>query len=233
MELTAIAREDLESKGFICKNEIKLVSTDAMEKNCIPDVYTSVIGRIDLKTGKLESCWKKDIANNNTEELEKILEKSTTVAEKYRNIINWDTGVEREVLDYYITYDIKESSKNRPTVTENYVAGCSNGSWVCEYEVLFTCGDGASRRIVLEHNTVNIGLIEWISDFEDEIEDALKGVTGTFFDGIFKENKGDEEYSITMYDEMGLPCDIPIESASDLLNMIVSVRCIKCEFVYD
>lgn len=126
MELTAIAREDLESKGFICKNEVKLVSTDVMEKNCIQDVYACVIGRKDLKTGKLESYWKKDIENNNTEELEKILKNSTTVAEKYRNVINWDTGVEREVLDYYIPYDIKESSKNRPTVTEEYVVGCTD-----------------------------------------------------------------------------------------------------------
>lgn len=231
MELTAIAREDLETKGFICKNEVKLVSTDAMENNCIPDVYASVIGRKDLKTGKLESCWKKDIENNNTEELEKILEKSTTVAEKYRNVINWDTGIEREVLDYYIPYDIQESSKNRPTATEEYIVGCMNGSWDCEYELLLTCGDGATRRIVVEHNTVNIGMIDWLADLEDEIEEAMEDDEDTILEGIFK--KDTEECSITMYDEMGLPCDIPIENASELLNMIVSVRCIKCDFVED
>lgn len=230
MKLTAIAREDLESKGFICKNEVKLVSTDAMESNCVQDVYTSVIGRKDLKTGELESYWKKDIANNNTEELEKILEKSTTVAEKYRNVINWDTGVERKVIDYYIPYDIQESSKNRPTVTENYIVGCMNGSWACEYELLLTCGDGATRRIVVEYNTVNIGMIEWLSDLEDEIETAMEDDdTDTIFEGIFK--KDTEECSITMFDEMGIPCDIPIESVSDFMNMIVSARCIKCDFV--
>lgn len=232
MELTGIAREDLEGKGFICNNKIELNSTEQIEGNCIPDTYGFVIGRRDLKSGILESRWKKDVENGNTEELEKILSGSTTVIEKHRNIVNMKTLNERQVIDYYIPYDIQESSKNKPTATDDYIVGCMNGSWHCEYELLITCGD-ATRRFVIEHNTVNIGMIDFLSDLEAEVGEAMEDDTDTIFEGIFKKDDEAEECSITMFDEMGIPCDITIESVSDFLNMIVSVRCIKCEFIDD
>lgn len=230
MELTGIAREDFAAKGLICNNEVK-ITYFFEESNGIPDVYGSMIGRKDLKTGKLESLWKKDRENNNTEELEKILKNSTSVFEKHRSLRNFDTMESREVIDYFIPYDIQESTKNRPTVVENYVIGCSNGSWDCEYELLFTCGDSTTRRLILKHRTVNMGMIDLLYDLEDGVEEAFDDDTDTDFEGVFKYDKDCNVHSIIMFDELGEPCDIEIESASDLLNMIVSVRCIKCDFI--
>lgn len=231
MNLTGISREDFEGNKLICKNTVELEFSDD-SGNTIPDTYAQMIGRKDLKSGELESCFKIDIENNRTQELEKILNVSKSVFEKQRNIVSKKYIGERSVVDYYIPYDIKESSKNKPTVTENYVTGCINGSWKCEYELLLTSGDGATMRTVIEQNTVNIGMVEWLADLEDEIEDALMDSAGTDFENIIKHDDCDECY-ITMFDEIGYPCDVYIESASEFINMIVSVRCIKCDFVRD
>lgn len=228
MKLTGIAREDLEKKGFVCKNKVDLIIKDNFP---IPDTYTECIGRKYIKTDKLESFFTKDVENDTTQELEKLLKESTTVIKKHRNIVSRETMLERSVIDYYIPYDIMESTKNKPTVTENYVVACSNGSWECEYELLLTCGD-ATRRIVINRNTVNIGMIELLSDLEYEIEEALEDDTYTDFQGIFEHDDYGECY-INMFDELGEIIEVPIEDATDLLNMIVSARCIKCEFFED
>lgn len=232
MELTGIAREDLEAKGFICDNKINL-TFKGKEKDGIPDTYAFMIGRKHIETGELESCWKKDRDNGNTEELEKILLNAASVIEKQRRVGKHGPLESHEVIDYFIPYDIQESTKNIPTVTEDYVIGCMNGSWACEYEILLTCGEGAYRRIVLAHKSVNIGMVMWISDLEDEAERALRGKKDTIFKDIFNYDKETGESTLVMFDDLGEPFDYEIERVSDFLNMMVSVRCIKCEFVED
>lgn len=231
MELTGIAREDYKSKDLICDNKIKMTHTDPSKRggNGIPDVYGMLIGRKNLKTGETASYWKADIENKSTEELDKILN-NANVYEKRRSIRDYNTLETYDAIDYFLLYDVAESSKNKPTVTKDYVIGCANGHWDCEYEILFTCGEDNTRRIVIEQHTVNMGLVDFISELEDEIQDAMHGSKDTEFKNIFKRDD-DGIANILMYNEIGEACDIEIDNVSDAVNMIVSVRCIKCDFV--
>ena len=49
------------------------------------------------------------------------------------------------------------------------------------------------------------------------------------FNDIFRD--GDGYYEITMFDEIGVNCDIEVESASDFMAMLVSVRLVGYEFI--
>ena len=43
----------------------------------------------------------------------------------------------------------------------------------------------------------------------------------------------DGYYEVTMFDEIGMNCDIEVESASDFMAMLVSVRLVGYEFIED
>ena len=114
MKLTGLAREDLESMGLLNENKVSL-TYNGSEKDGIPDVYGEMIGRKNITTGKLESCWKKDKENGNTEELEKCL-KLANVYEKHRNLRNFETMESTEAIDYFVLYDIQESRDRKSVV---------------------------------------------------------------------------------------------------------------------
>lgn len=228
MKLTAIAREDLEAKGLILKNKIELECRGA----AIPDIYADRIGRKNVDTGEFESFFKVDNGNGNTEEFDRFRE-NVTLLEKERTVFSRETREEKNVIDYYVPYDIQESSKNSPTVTDEFPESgyLTEGYYECEYELLLTCGE-ATRRLVIPQRTVNVSMISLLSNIEDEIRDILDGFPdedNNFADVL---ELMDDCYEIKMFDACGMPANIEINHADDFVNMIVSARQVKCEFKY-
>lgn len=227
MKITAVARENFEEMGLVLKNKLNLeISIDA-----IPDTYCVCIGRMDTKDGSLESYIKKDSENGNTVEFDKI-KNAIELLEKKHEIFVFDTCGSKKVIDYYVPYDIEESSKNRPTIVDNHVDNeyVSNGHYKAEYELLLTC-DEATRRIIIKHNSVNIPMVEFLEDIENEVEDVLDNDYDE--DNEFAKilDSQDGYYTVAMFDEYGAVYDVEIDHPSDFVAMIVSVRQIKCEFI--
>lgn len=226
MKLTGIAREDLESKGLVLKNKIELECKGI----AIPDIYADRIGRKNVDTGEFESFFKVDAENGNTEQFDRFRE-NVTLLEEEHTVFSRETLEEKNVIDYYVPYDIQESSKNKPTVTDEFPESgyLIDGYYECEYELLLTCGDGL-RRLVVSQRTVNVPMISLLSNIEDEIRDILDGFPdeeNNFTDVL---ELVDEHYEIKMFDEYGIPANIEIYHADDFVNMIVSARQIKCEY---
>lgn len=125
-------------------------------------------------------------------------------------------------------YDIKESSKNEPTETEDYISRgiYINGYHKCRYELLFAA-DGMTSRVVVEYKTNNIPMYDFITSLEDDITDILEDDfdEDNIFYGIIKNSE------IMMFDEFGRGNNIEIENAEDLTAMLASVRMLSCEFV--
>ena len=169
MKLTAIAREDLEAKGFVLPNKLELECRGTE----IPDIYAERIGRKNVDTGEFKSFFKVDNKNGNTVEFDRFRE-NVTLLEKEHIVFSRETREEKNVIDYYVPYDIQESSKNRPTVTDEFPdSGClTEGYYECEYELILTCGE-ATRRLVIPQRTVNVPMISLLSNIEDEIRDIL------------------------------------------------------------
>lgn len=228
MKLTAIAREDLEAKGLILKNKIEL----KCRGTAIPDIYADRIGRKNVDTGEFESFFKVDNKNGNTAEFDRFRE-NVTLLEKERAVFDMETFEEGHVIDYYVPYDIQESSKNKPTVTDEFPenAYLTEGYYECEYELLLTCGE-ATRRLVIPQRTVNVPMVSLLSNIEDEIRDILDGFPDEDNDFADVFELVDEHYEIKMVDDFGIPVNIEINHAADFVNMIVSARQIKCEFKY-
>lgn len=230
MKITAIATEDLETKGLdLLKNKIVLT----LRGNIFPDTYGECIGRYDKTTNKYESFFIKDEKAGNTKYFDLYKEKCN-LYEKHRTVFNKEDFSEKQVIDYYVMYDIQESTKNRPTIIEDHVdhSYCINGSFKCEYELLFAC-DGAIRRIIVPFTSVNIPMYEFIGDLEDMVEEVLdeESDESNPFNDIFRDCDG--YYEITMFDEIGMNCDIEVESASDFMAMLVSIRLVGYEFIED
>lgn len=226
MKLTGIAREDLEAKGLILKNKIEL----KCRGTAIPDIYADRIGRKNVDTGEFESFFKVDAEKDNTAEFDRFLD-NVTLLERECAVFDMETFEEEHVIDYFVPYDIQESSKNRPTVTDEFPenAYLTEGYYECEYELLLTCGE-ATRRLVIPQRTVNVPMISLLSNIEDEIRDILYGCPdddNNFADVL--ELVG-EHYEIKMFDDYGIPVNIEINHADDFVNMIVSARQIKCEY---
>lgn len=230
MKLTAIATEDFKSKGLE-GIPIEMVLTVDDDLAGIPDTYGLCIGRFDETSGKYESYFACDEKAGTTEEFDKC-RKKCNVIEQHKTVINTETCERRPVVDYYLMYNIKESSKNRPTEIQNHVEQgiCLNGHFQCEYELLFTC-DSATRRIVVKYNSCNVPMYAFMEELEDEIEEMLDGdadETNIFFQILTKRGCW---CAITMYDAMGNDCKVEISKASELMAMLVSVRQLSCEFV--
>lgn len=226
MKLTGIAREDLEAKGLILKNRIELKCRGI----AIPDIYAERIGRKNVDTGEFESFFKVDVENGNTAQFDRFRE-NVTLLEKERAVFDMETFEEEHVIDYFVPYDIQESSKNRPTVTDEFPenAYLTEGYYECEYELLLTCGE-ATRRLVIPQRTVNVPMISLLSNIEDEIRDILDGFPDEDNDFADVLELVDEHYEIKMFDDFGIPVNIEINHADDFVNMIVSARQIKCEY---
>lgn len=158
---------------------------------------------------------------------------NVTLLEKEHTVFSRETREEKNVIDYYVPYDIQESSKNRPTVTDEFPENgyLTEGYYECEYELLLTCGE-ATRRLVIPQRTVNVPMISLLSNIEDEIRDILDGFPDE--DNNFADvmELMDDHYEIKMFDACGMPANIEINHADDFVNMIVSARQVKCEFKY-
>lgn len=176
-----------------------------------------------MDTGEIESQFKKEQFFEIREQAE-LLEYPHTVV-----LIEQDFA-ERKVVDYYAIYDIKESSKNKPTVTDEYVENIAfgEGEYKCEYEILLSCGD-ATRRVVIPVRTINVPMYDFINSIEDEIEDVLdRSSEESVFSNIIIDT-GDY-FLFDMFDEYGRTYKIQLTSVYDFIKMIVSIRQIKCEF---
>lgn len=228
MKITAIAVEDLKGKGLeLLKNEMKLT----VKGNEIPDTYGECIGRYDETAGEYESFFKKDTDAGNTRYFDQYREKCNLL-EKHRNVFDRENDTIKQVIDYFVMYNIQESSKNRPTEIEDHVdyAICMNGHFKCEYELLFAC-EGSARRVVIKYESNNIPMYGFICNLEDEVEEVFHheaDESNPFFELL---SVYEDYCMITMFDETGMNYNIEIESASDLMAMLVSVRLLSCEFI--
>lgn len=220
MNITGIARENYEAAGLPLKNTIELI---AKNEYTIPDIWGLKVGRKYLDTGEIESQFKKEQFFEIREQAE-LLEYPHTVV-----LIEQDFA-ERKVVDYYVIYDIKESSKNKPTVTDEYVENIAfgEGEYKCEYEILLSCGD-ATRRVVIPVRTINVPMYDFINGIEDEIENVMdRSSEGSVFSNIIIDT-GDY-FLFDMFDKYGRTYKIQLTSVYDFIKMIVSIRQIKCEF---
>ena len=239
MKLTGIARQDLQAllkdTGISFENEISI----KMKKDIVPDLYVEEIGRINIDTNQIESFFIKDNENKNTAYFD-IVKAKIELVEKRENVFDFKTGERAAVVKYGIPYDIKESSRNKSTEVENYVPSdiAINGYYQCEYELLLTCGE-ATRRIIIPYSSVNVGMCSWMKEIEEYAEDCLHNKN------VEEENplkeiieiiKDDDEYmlprqEITMFNDFGENINIPINTVSEFMSYIVSVRLLSCEFI--
>lgn len=224
MKLTAIAREDLEGMGFgLLSNKIGL----ELNGKVIPDSYGECIGRYYVNDDVYKSFFNKDHDENNTSYFDMYKNTCKNIKEKRHLILTKDFE-EKEVIDYFVMYEIAESTKNLPTENENYIDRgiYMNGYHKCKYELLFAA-DGMTSRVVIEYKTNNIPMYDFINNLEDDISTILEDDSDedNIFYGIIKNSE------IMMFDEFGRGNNIEIESAGDLTAMLASVRMLSCEFV--
>ena len=197
MNITGIARENVEEAGLPLKNTIELTTKN---EYTIPDIWGLKVGRKFLDTGEIESHFEEQ------------------------------QFLERKVIDYYVIYDIKESSKYKPTIVNEYVDNIilGTGEYKCEYEILLSCGD-ATRRLVIPVRTINMPMYDFITSIEDEIEDVMdRSSEENIFSNIIIDT-GDY-FLLDMFDEYGRTYKVEITSVYDFIKMIVSIRQIRCEF---
>lgn len=221
MRITAIAREDLSNIGNgLVPNKITL----ELSGKIVPDSYGEHIGRYDVEKEVYESFFKKDNEAGNTMYFDAY--KKCDCAREKRHEVYTETGI-KEVIDYYLMYDIAESSKNEPTEIENGIdrGYCINGNYKCRYELLFAA-NGLTSRVVIEYRTNNMPMYDLIKDIEDDIREALEDDSDedNFFCGIIKNSE------ICMFDEFGCGIGVEINNADELTAMLASARLLSCEF---
>lgn len=222
MKITAIAREDLSNIGNgLVPNKITL----ELSGKIVPDSYGERIGRYDVESEAYESYFKKDNEAGNTMYFDTY--KKCDCAREKRHEVYTETGI-KEVIDYYLMYDIVESSKNEPTEIEKYIdrGWYINGNHKCRHELVFAA-DGFISRVVIEYKTNNIPMYDFIKELEDDIAEILKDDSDkdNLFYGIIK------SHEIMMFDEFGRGNNVEIISAGDLTAMLASVRILSCEFI--
>lgn len=231
MKITARSIENLEEKGLnLLPNEIELTTKD----DFFPDSYGECIGRYNINDDKFESFFIKDIKNEDTKCFDEYREKCNLLKKK-KTVFDFESRSKKQVIDYYVMYEIMESSKFKPTITEDHVdcGYCINGTYRCEYELLFA-SDGATRRIVVPFTSNNIPMYQFIGDLEDMVEEVLNNEaddSNPFKTLIDNYNDDDECCEIIMFDEMGNTYHIGFDNVEDFLSMLVSVRLIGYEFI--
>ena len=235
MNVTAVAVEDLENKGLgLLPNKTELTVCG----NAFPDTNGECIGRYDEDTGEYESFFKKDKDEGNTRLFDQYREKCN-LYKRRRTLFVTDNYTEKHVIEYYVMYNIQESSKNRPTEIDDHVSHsiCINGNYKCEYELLFA-EEGMSRRIVAEYKSNNVPMYEFVNDLEYLVEEALEGdadESNPFFNvfSACEDCEGCHYFEVTMFDKVGMNYNIGFEKAADFMAMLVSVRLLSCEFIED
>ena len=186
--------------------------------------YATCIGMV-YDDGTVESYFKKDKENDNTEIFDK-LRNDIRLIEKHVNLRNYETMELSSGVRYFIPYKVKDHSSNKPTVTDSYVDGCSNVHYSVEYEIVLVAGDGYKRYITVEYETEG----HYSSCFFDQVEN----IEEMFEEWFEEESHGfriveDDYKTVTFYDETGEDCDIEISSVGELMSMIASIRVIKCD----
>ena len=227
MTINAISTEDLKAKGLdLLPNKIELT----VRGDIFPDTYGELIGRYDKNTDKYESFFKKDVENGNTYYFDLYKEKCN-LYELHRDIFNRKDCTEKSVIDYFVMYNIEESTMSKPTIISDHVDNsyCVNGSFKCEYELLFA-NDDCTRRIVVPFTSVNIPMYDFIKSLEDMIEDAVENNDNSDSLNILVPSY-DNMYEFTMFDKIGSTIKIDIENISELMSMLVSIRLIGYEFI--
>ena len=186
--------------------------------------YATCVG-ITYDDGTVESYFKRDKENNNTEIFDK-LRNDIRLIEKRVNLGNYDTMESSSGIRYFIPYKVKEHCSDKPTVTDEYVDGCSNVHYSVEYEIVLVAGDGYKRYITVDYETEGT----WSSCFFDQVEN----IEDMFEEWFEEESHGfriveDDYKTVTFYDETGENCEVDISSISELMSMIASIRVIKCD----
>ena len=181
------------------------------------------MGRKFLDTGEIESHFEE-------QQFFEIRKRATLLEYPHTVILMEQDFAERKVIDYYVIYDIKESSKYKPTIVNEYVDNIilGTGEYKCEYEILLSCGD-ATRRLVIPVRTINMPMYDFITSIEDEIEDVMdRSSEENIFSNIIIDTGG--YFLLDMFDEYGRTYKVEITSVYDFIKMIVSIRQIRCEF---
>lgn len=198
--------------------------------HAIPDVHGICIGKKDANTGKLISNIKND---DNGAILKKYIKLGLAATKTFAQ--RTDSNELKNVSHYFMLYNVLESSKYKPTHTEDGPGNgfLINGYYVCQYEVLLGVED-FTRRLVFKTRTNNISMSEWISSLSGSLEDAFDNQD--FEIPEFPELKDyiqiqDDIVSITMFDNVGIASHIECESAATFLSMIRSIRQIDCKFI--
>ena len=186
--------------------------------------YASCVGMI-YDDGTVESYFKKDSENGNTEIFDR-LRKDIRLVEKHVNLRKYDSLELTSGTRYYIPYKVHNHCSDKPTVIDTYVDGCMNVHYFVEYEILLVAGEDLKRYITNEFETEG----SFSSIFFDEIENIEDMFEEWFEEGVhgFKIDE-DNNKTVTFYDETGENFDIDISSMRELLSMITSIRVIKCE----
>ena len=220
MNIAGIARENFEEAGLPLKNTIELTTKN---EYTIPDIWGLKVGRKFLDTGEIESHFEE-------QQFFEIRKRATLLEYPHTVILMEQDFAERKVIDYYVIYDIKESSKYKPTIVNEYVDNIilGTGEYKCEYEILLSCGD-ATRRLVIPVRTINMPMYDFITSIEDEIEDVMdRSSEENIFSNIIIDT-GDY-FLLDMFDEYGRTYKVEITGVYDFIKMIVSIRQIRCEF---
>lgn len=206
------------------KNTKEIEVRDGCEWN--GHACSTLVGMI-LDDGTVESHFKKDIENGNTEIFDR-LRNDIQMIEKHVNLYNLETNQERCGRRYYIPYKVKNHCSDRPTVTDSCVDRVSNVHYSVEYEILLVADEDYKRYITVEFETEG----SFASTFFDQIGN-IEDMFEEWFEECSHGFSVDEDYSdyktVRFYDETGEHCDIEISSIRELLSMIASIRVIKCD----
>lgn len=204
------------------KNEEKLELKDDYE--WYGQKYGIRIGII-YDDGTVKSSFKKDIDNNNTEIFDR-LRNDIKLYTDHVELRNYDTYGLKGATRYYIPYKVKNHCSNKQTITDCYVERCNNVHYSVEYEILLVADEQYKRYITVEYKTDgshSTSLYDEIKCIEEDFEEWFSEGTNGF--------KIDEDgiKSVTFYNDIGEHLDIDIESIDDLLDMIMSIKVIKCD----
>lgn len=203
---------------------VKDINSATFDDKCVPDVVGVCIGYVNVETDKLESNIKGD---DDASKLRGYIDNGLVVTK----VFSQRSGKElKKVPHYFMTYNVVGSSKYEQTYTED---ACGygmpiDGHYKCRYEVLLG-SDEYTRRMVFEEESANISMYDWLTSLMDKIEDGINERD----EDIMQYFKKDEEgVCFTMFDEVGIETTVEFERC-EFESMIVGVRQLSCEFVYD
>ena len=188
---------------------------------CNFDRYGYCVGWVG--NDKKKSLFKKDISNDSTELLDKVISELQHI-EKTQTIV----GENDELIgvDFiYLPYINKSHSVFQPTITNKYVDACSNVIYNVTYEVGFAAGEEYTRYMTFNYHTegsYSTSPYSCLSTLAEEIDDIVN-VKGS---GVYKDSDG---LSVDFFDHTGNKLAIGVGYISNLLDMLFSFRVIKLE----